>query len=49
MGITVEELYERMENGEAIEFDLTDGTNCFKKTKTFDQITLQHFIRRVQF
>ena len=49
MGITVEELYERMYNGEAIEFDLTDGTNCFKKTKTFDQITLQHFIRRVQF
>ena len=49
MGITVEELYERMFNGEEIEFDLTDGTNCFKKTKTFNQITLQQFIRRVKF
>lgn len=49
MGITVEELYERMYNGESITFDLTDGSNCFKKTKTFDQITLPQFYRRVQF
>ena len=49
MGITVEELYERMYNGEAVTFDLTDGCNCFKKTKTFDQISLPQFFRKVQF
>lgn len=30
MGITIEELYERMYKGEEIEFDLTDGINCFR-------------------
>ena len=49
MKITVEELYEKMYNGMQIEFDLTDGSNCFKKTKTFNQITLPQFIRRVKF
>ena len=49
MGITVEELYERMYHGEVVEFDLTDGTNCFRKTKTYQQITLPQFIRRLQF
>ena len=49
MGITVEELYERMYHGESITFDLTDGTNCFRKTKTFDQVTLPQFYRKVQF
>lgn len=49
MNITVEELYEKMYNGMQIEFDLTDGSNCFKKTKTFNQITLPQFIRRVKF
>ena len=49
LGITVEELYERMYNGESVTFDLTDGSNCFKKTKTFQQITLPQFYRKVQF
>ena len=49
MGITIEELYERMYEGEEIEFDLKDGMNCFKKTKTFQQITLPQFIRKVEF
>ena len=49
MGITVEELYERMYHGESITFDLTDGSNCFRKTKTFDQVTLPQFYRKVQF
>ena len=49
MNITVEELYERMYNGEEIEFNLLDGTNCFKKTKCFQQINLSSFIRRVHF
>ena len=49
MGITVEELYERMYHGESITFDLTDGSNCFKKAKTFDQVTLSQFYRKVKF
>ncbi|KAK8898932.1 hypothetical protein M9Y10_001224 [Tritrichomonas musculus] len=49
MGITIEKLYERMYEGEKIEFDLKDGMNCFKKTKTFQQITLPQFIRKVKF
>ena len=49
MNISVEELYERMYNGEIITFDLTDGTNCFRKTKYFQQITLPQFMRTVKF
>ena len=49
MGISVEELYERMYQGESVTFDLTDGSNCFKKTKTFNQITLPQFYRKVKF
>ena len=49
MEITVEELYERLYKGEKITFDLTDGTNCFRKTKTFEQITLSQFTRTVYF
>ncbi|KAK8883140.1 hypothetical protein M9Y10_045788 [Tritrichomonas musculus] len=40
MNNTVEELYERMYHGETKTFDLTDGSNCFRKTKIFTQITL---------
>ena len=29
-----------MYHGETKTFDLTDGSNCFRKTKTFTQITL---------
>ena len=49
MNITVEELYERLYQGEAITFNLTDGCNCFRKTKTFQQVTLPQFTRRQQF
>ena len=49
MNITVEELYERMYKGESMSFDLTDGSNCFRKTKSFQQITLPQFIRQVKF
>ena len=49
MGITVEELYERMYIGEVMEFNLVDGCNCFKKTKTYQQLTLPQFIRRLHF
>jgi hypothetical protein len=43
------ELYERLYAGNAVKFDLTDGSACFRKTKNFDQITLQKFYRRVKF
>ncbi len=49
MNITVEELYERMYQGEAITFDLSDGSTCFKRTKSFQQITLPQFCRTLQF
>jgi hypothetical protein len=47
--LTVEELYMQLYNGESITFDLTDGCNCFRKTRMFDQVTLDKFSRRVQF
>ena len=49
MGITIEELYERMYNGEAMTFDLLDGSNCFRKTKCYQQTNLPTFNRRVVF
>ena len=49
LGVTVEELYERMYQGEEMTFDLTDGSNCFRKTKTFNQVTLPQFTRTVKF
>ena len=49
LNITIEELYERLYHGETITFDLTDGCNCFRKTKTFNQVTLPQFTRTVKF
>ncbi len=49
LNIVVEELYERMYQGEEVTFDLKDGSNCFRKTKTFNQITLPQFTRTVKF
>ena len=48
-GITVEELYMKLYNGETIEFDLLNGTPGFQKTTTFEQTTRDVFKRRVQF
>ena len=47
--ITVEELYERMYAGEAITFNLLDGSNCFRKTKCYQQTNLPQFERKVHF
>ena len=33
--VSVEELYMKLLQGEEIEFDLLDGSNCFRKNKTF--------------
>ena len=49
MNITVEVLYEKLYQRESITFDLTDGCNCFRKTKCFQQIALPQFYRKVQF
>ena len=49
MNITVEELYERMYHGESITFNLLDGCNCFKKTKSYQQTNLNQFSRTVKF
>jgi hypothetical protein len=48
-GISVEELYKTMYNGASATFDLTDGSPCFRKTKTYQQITLDKFSRTLKF
>jgi hypothetical protein len=46
---TVEELYQQLYEGSEVEFDLTDGSNCFKKTQLYEQVTLDKFKRKVSF
>jgi DNA polymerase elongation subunit (family B) len=47
--LLIDELYLKLYDDEMITFDLTDGCNCFRKTRTFDQVTLNNFKRRVKF
>jgi hypothetical protein len=48
--ITVEELFEDMaRNNTDYTFDLVEGKPCFKKTKTYQMVTLPHFTRKVKF
>jgi hypothetical protein len=47
--LTPLQLYQKLYDGEQVEFDLTEGCNCFKKTKTYEQVTLDKFKRRVSF
>lgn len=49
LGISVEELYERLYRGEEIAFNLLDGSNAFRKSKSFQQTNLPTFTRRVRF
>ena len=49
LNISVEELYMKLLNGEEIEFDLLDGTNCFRKNKMYKQTNMESFKRKVQF
>ena len=49
LGITLEELYERLYEGEEMKFNLLDGSNAFKKTKSYQQINLPVFTRTVKF
>jgi hypothetical protein len=49
-GLSIEDIYMDMAyNGTCYAFDLTQGRPCFKKTKTYRQVTLPSFIRRVKF
>ena len=48
-GITIEELYMRLYEGETIEFDLLNGANCFRKNKYYEQYTPESFRRKVRF
>ena len=47
--LTLEQLYDKMYNGESITFDLLDGSNAFKKTKSYQQINLPNFKRIMKF
>jgi hypothetical protein len=47
--ITPIQLYEQLYEGKIIDFDLTQGSNCFRKTNTFNQITLDRFKRKIKF
>ena len=49
LGITLEELYMKLYNGEEIEFDLLKGIAGFKLTSTFQQITRDNFTRKLRF
>lgn len=43
MGITLEKLYERLYDGEEMKLNLLDGSDCFKKSKSYHQINLPVF------
>jgi hypothetical protein len=47
--ITPMDLYQQLYDVAIIDFDLTQGSNCFKKTNTFNQITLDRFKRTVKY
>ena len=47
--VEVEELFMKLYNGEEIEFNLLDGSNAFRKNKTYQQTNLIKFNRRVKF
>ena len=48
-GITPEELYLQLYEGEEITFDLLNGSNCFRKNKYYEQYTPSTFKRKVKF
>ena len=49
MGITIEQLYEKLYDGEEITFNLLDGANCFRKSSSYQQVNLPVFERRIKF
>ena len=49
LGITLEELYMNLYNGNEVEFDLLKGCAGFKLTNTFEQYTRDNFSRKLRF
>ena len=49
MKIGIEDLFEKLYRGEEIEFNLLDGNNGFRKTKSFEQTNLPVFTRKLKF
>ena len=49
LNVTVEELYMKLLKGEEIEFNLLDGSNCFRKNKMYEQTNMESFKRKVKF
>ena len=48
-GITIEDLYMLLYNGEAITFNMKDGSNCFRKNDFYQMITPSTFTRTIKF
>ena len=48
-GISIEDLYMLLYNGEAITFDMKDGSNCFRKNDFYQMITPSSFTRTIKF
>ena len=48
-GITIEDLYMLMYNGEEINFNLLDGSNCFRKNDFYQMETPLAFSRKIKF
>ena len=49
LNISIEDLYMKLLAGEEVEFNLLDGSNCFRKNSTYQQTNMQSFKRRVSF
>jgi hypothetical protein len=47
--ITIEQLYEQLYDGHEITFNLLEGSQCFRKDKTYQQFTCENFKRKVKF
>ena len=47
--ISIEDLYMKLLSGEQIQFNLLDGSNCFRKNSTYQQTNMETFYRRVSF
>ena len=49
LSITVEDLYMKLLTGVQVEFNLLDGSNCFRKNTMYQQTNMLVFKRKVSF
>jgi len=47
--LTIEQLYMNLYNGISVKFNLLDGAQCFRKDKTYQQFTMESFVREIKF